>query len=85
MHLYKSLGILLKDNNNYKLKNATDVFLHKKYNSVSWRTSPLRRELSFLLRINDLDGLSSSINSVSSFSRGAFKVILNDSPLNFGC
>ena len=33
MHLYKSCGILLKDIN--KFKNATDVFLHKKLNSVS--------------------------------------------------
>ena len=33
MHLYKSLGILLKDYN--KFKNATVVFLRKKHNSVS--------------------------------------------------
>ena len=37
MHLYRSLGILLNDNN--KLKTATVLFLHKKHNSVSsfWR------------------------------------------------
>ena len=32
MHLYKSLGILLKENN--KLKNATVLFLREKHNSV---------------------------------------------------
>ena len=32
MHLNKSLRIFLKE---YKLKTATDVFLHKKYNNVS--------------------------------------------------
>ena len=50
MHLYKLLGILLKENN--KLKYDTDIFLHKKQNCVS------------------------------SFSQGASKVILNDSPFN---
>ena len=33
MHLYKSLGILLKENN--KLKTAIDVFLHKEHDNVS--------------------------------------------------
>ena len=42
----------MKENNT--LKNAPDVFLHKKHNNVS------------------------------SFCRGASKVILNDFPLNFG-
>ena len=48
MHLYKSLGILLKEN------NATVLFLRKKHSSLS------------------------------SFCRGASKVILNNSPFNFG-
>ena len=33
MHLYKSLGILLKENN--RLKNNTVLFLREKHNSVS--------------------------------------------------
>ena len=52
MHLYKLLEILLKES--IKLKNATVLFLRKKYNSVS------------------------------NFCLGASKVILNDSPYNFG-
>ena len=52
MHLYKSLGILLKDNN--KLKNSNVLFIRKKHNILS------------------------------SFCRGAPKVILNDSSLNCG-
>ena len=33
MHLYKSLGILLKEN--FKLKTAIDIFLHKEHDNVS--------------------------------------------------
>ena len=53
MHLYKSLGILLKEND--KLKNAIVLYLRKNHNSVK-----------------------STIVSKGS------KVILNDSPSNFG-
>ena len=51
-NLYKSLGILLNEND--KLKNSPVSFLRKKHNSMS------------------------------SFLRGASKVILNDFPFNFG-
>ena len=54
-HLYKLLKILSKENN--KLKNATNVFLHKKHNSVSFTliialslavARPQRRESTWL-------------------------------------
>ena len=85
MHLYKSLGILLKDYN--KFKNATVVFLRKKHNSVSSFVVVYKIPYCCVLRLAALQAECVAREQrylASKFCRDGSKVILNDSAFNFG-
>ena len=85
MHLYKSPGILLKENN--KLKNATDVFLHETHNNVSSFCQGASIVILNISLTGDTHKIFVSRPSTSLTRRASWYMVgckpINDSPFKF--